>query len=127
MKHIPTIQPLRYARNFNRPKRKENVGRLRYNKFRTPLNYKSFSNKRPYNCCFVPPNHKYQGSIPPSYIAGILLGFPYKLRGEQNEQSYRPKYRDENHVQLFNKEYYRYISQSFPDFGDIGFDIGLGI
>ena len=126
-KKIPTIQPFRYLRNINRPKRKQSVGRLRYNKFKRPLRYKIFNTKSPFECCFVPPSHEDQGSLPPSYIGGILLGFPYKLRGEQHQQSYRPKYKDDDLDELFNKEYYRYISQSLPDFGGIGFDLGFGI
>ena len=59
-------------------------------------------------------NYNGETELPPSYFAGILYGFPYQLRDESNHPSYRNNIKGEDPHELFNQQYFRYITQDAP-------------
>ena len=68
------------------------------------------------------------GSLPPSYVAGILFGFPYGTKHEPNENLNSHMYKTNEFV--FYKQYYQHIYRNTPEFDfvtDPAIDLGFGI
>ena len=68
------------------------------------------------------------GSLPPSYVAGILFGFPYATKHEPNQNLNSHMYKT-NELEFY-KQYYQHIYRNTPEFdfvADPAIDLGFGI
>ena len=68
------------------------------------------------------------GSLPPSYVAGTLFGFPYGAKHRPNQNSNSHKYK-KNEFEFY-KQYYQHIYRNTPEFdfvADPAIDLGFSI
>ena len=69
------------------------------------------------------------GSLPPSYVAGILFGFPYGVKHKPNQNPSSQMYKNKNDFEFY-KQYYQQIYTNTPEFdfvADPAIDLGFGI
>ena len=70
------------------------------------------------------------GSLPPSYVAGILFGFPYGTKNEPNQNPNSHINKNYKNEFEFYKQYYQQIYSNTPQFdfiADPAIDLGFGI
>ena len=69
------------------------------------------------------------GALPPSYVAGMLFGFPYGAKHKPNQNPNSQMYKNKNEFEFY-KQYYQQIYTNTPQFdfvADPAIDLGFGI